>query len=136
MAIAREANIRIIDLCSTQGLFQRLFNGIDALFTDLVGIDRLSDDGQQVVDIGLLLVAKGLSVFLQYAVSLLEVSLRHLSIPIFHLGSRPAVPKFNFYLAPRLRAGYRGNRFSLLIPNDGEPSTQGFFWALTRHFKE
>ena len=55
-AIAYGTNVSIADLCATQRLFQSLFDRINALFADFVGIDRLCDDCQQVVDVRLLLI--------------------------------------------------------------------------------
>lgn len=91
MAIVRIIAFRMAYPCAAQCLLQCPFDGIDALFADFVGIDRLGDDGQQVIDVWFLLITQGLSVFLQYALGLLEVLLRHISIPI-SLGQPPGRP--------------------------------------------
>lgn len=55
-----------------QGFFQSLFDRINAFLADLVCTNRLCDDGEKIVNVGLLLVAQCLSMLLQYAIGFFE----------------------------------------------------------------
>lgn len=60
---------RAIEAGTDEGLFERLLDGINSLLADLTSGDRLVDDVEQVIDVGLVLVAKSLRVTLQDLVS-------------------------------------------------------------------
>ena len=62
----------LAQICLCQRFLQRLVHRIDPLLADLVSRDRFGDDVQQLVDVGLLLIAQRLRVFLKNAVGLLE----------------------------------------------------------------
>jgi hypothetical protein len=61
-----------IDAGTAQSQLKSLFHCVYAFLADLVLINRLGNNSEQVVDIRLLLIAQGVGVTLQNAVSVAE----------------------------------------------------------------